>query len=410
MFDPTTVRPRFPSLQMEQNGEPVLFFDNPAGTQVPRDTIEGFTTYLRESNANEGGTFRTSRATDRLIEEARRGMADFLGADSPEEIIFGQNMTSLAFHLSHGLARLLQPGDEVVTTRLEHDANIAPWLALQERGITVRWIDIHPEDVTLDLQSAEEAITERTRLVAVGYASNAFGTVNDVRRIAALAHAAGAWVFVDAVHYGPHGPIDAAALDADLLACSPYKFFGPHLGVLYGRYEVLSSIPADHVRPSGDVPPHSWETGTQSHESLAALLGTLSYLESLGEGANRRERLRGALTRINAYERTLSARLIAGLQRLPGVRIYGITDPDSLDRRVPTFSFTVEGREPEEVAARLGERGIFSWAGDHYAVEPMARLGLGGTQRIGMVHYNTVEEIERFLQTLETVIGAGVAA
>jgi cysteine desulfurase family protein (TIGR01976 family) len=412
MFDATAVRGRFPSLQMEQDGKLVLFFDNPAGTQVPRETIDGFTTYLTSQNANEGGAFRTSRATDHLIGEARRAMADFLGASSAEEIVFGQNMTSLTFHLSHSLTRMLQPGDEIVTTRLEHDANIAPWLALQDRGILIRWIDIHPEDVTLDLASAAEVITDRTRLVAVGLASNAFGTVNDVRRVADMAHAVGAWVFVDAVHYGPHGPIDVTSLGADLLACSSYKFFGPHLGVLYGRYEVLSTIPSHHVRPSGDDPPDSWETGTQSHESLSALLGTLSYLESLAPepSGSRRERLQGAMGRINAYERTLSERLIAGLQRLPGVRIYGITDPSRFAWRVPTLSFTVDGRAPDEVAARLGERGIFSWSGNHYALEPMGRLGLEGTQRIGLVHYNTPAEIDRFLQTVEEIIAVGVPA
>jgi cysteine desulfurase family protein (TIGR01976 family) len=365
--------------------------------------MEGYERYLRTMNANEGGFFATSRATDAVIAEARAAMADFLGADDPREIVFGQNMTSLAFHLSRALGRILQPGDEIVATRLEHDANIAPWLALQDQGITVRWIDLKPEDVTLDYEDAERVIGRRTRLLAVGYASNAFGTVNDIRRLADLAHAVGAWVFVDAVHYGPHGPIDAHAIGADLLACSPYKFFGPHLGALWGRFEVLSTLPAEHVRPSGDDPPDSWETGTQSHEALSALLGTMDYLCSLAPEGDRRTRLRAALTAIRAYERTLSERLVAGMLSVPGLRIYGITDPARFDRRVPTISFTVGGQAPDQVSRRLGERGIFSWAGNHYALEPMGRLGLPGTNRIGLVHYNTADEIDRFVEALKTL-------
>jgi cysteine desulfurase family protein (TIGR01976 family) len=403
MLDPATVRDRFPSLSREQDGHPVLFFDNPAGTQVPRETMEGYQRYLRTMNANEGGCFATSRATDAVIAEARAAMADFLGAEDPREIVFGQNMTSLAFHLSRALGRILQPGDEIVATRLEHDANIAPWLALQDQGITVRWIDLKPEDVTLDYEDAERVIGRRTRLLAVGYASNAFGTVNDIRRLADLAHAVGAWVFVDAVHYGPHGPIDAHAIGADLLACSPYKFFGPHLGALWGRFEVLSTLPAEHVRPSGDDPPDSWETGTQSHEALSALLGTMDYLCSLAPEGDRRTRLRAALTAIRAYERTLSERLVAGMLSVPGLRIYGITDPARFDRRVPTISFTLGGQAPDQVSRRLGERGIFSWAGNHYALEPMGRLGLPGTNRIGLVHYNTADEIDRFVEALKTL-------
>lgn len=403
MLGTQALRDRFPALSRQENGELVLYFDNPAGTQVPRETIDGFTRYLQHSNANEGGAFPTSRATDRIIAEARAAMADFLGADDPHEIIFGQNMTSLAFHLSRALGRILRPGDEIVTTRLEHDANIAPWLALQDQGITVRWIDLNPEDATLNYEDAERVITNRTRLLAVGYASNAFGTINDVRRLADLAHAVGAWVFVDAVHYGPHGPIDVQQIGADLLACSPYKFFGPHLGVLWGRFEVLSTLPAEHVRPSGDNPPDSWETGTQSHEALSALLGTMDYLCSLAPDGDRRARLRAAMTSIRAHERTLAERLIAGMLTVPGLRIFGIIDPARFDQRVPTLSFLIEGHVPADLARRLGERGIFSWAGNHYALEPMGRLGLDGTNRIGLVHYNTPDEIDRFVETLKAL-------
>jgi cysteine desulfurase family protein (TIGR01976 family) len=314
-------------------------------------------------------------------------------------------MTSLTFHLSHGLARLLQPGDEIVTTRLEHDANVSPWLALQDRGVTVKWIDIHPEDATLDLASAEQAVTDRTRLLAVGYASNAFGTINDVQRLVELARAHGAWVFVDAVHFAPHGSIDVQALGCDFLACSAYKFFGPHLGILYGRYEALAALPADHVRPAGDEPPHSWETGTQSYESLAGLLGTISYLQSLAsnQASSRREQLRDTMTRIVRYERTLSERLIGGLRAISGVRVYGLTDPARFDRRVPTAAFRIGDLHPRDGARALGERGIFSWWGNHYALEPHRRLGLDVTQRVGLVHYNTAEEVDRFLNAVEDI-------
>jgi cysteine desulfurase family protein (TIGR01976 family) len=405
MIDTAAIRRRFPALQREQNGQPVVYFDNPAGTQVPQETIDGFVHYLECDNANVGGAFATSQATDRTIEEARAGMADFLGATSSREIVFGQNMTTLTFHLSAALGSILQPGDEIVTTRLEHDANVSPWLELLDQGINVKWIDIHPENATLDLESVERVISDRTRLVAVGYASNALGTINDVRRVAELAHARGAWIFVDAVHFAPHGSIDVQALQCDLLACSAYKFFGPHLGILYGRLEVLETIPSYHVRPAGNEPPSSWETGTQSHESLAALLGALSYLQSLsgGDGSDRRAELREAMRNIRAYERTLSERLIGGLTSLPRVQVYGITDPANFDYRVPTASFRIEGREPEDVARALGEHGIFSWAGNHYALEPLGRLGLESTQRVGLVHYNTPEEVDRFLEVLDAI-------
>lgn len=408
MIDPVRARACFPSLRRTLRGRPVVYFDNPAGTQVPQRSMDGFTRYLAESNANLGGAFATSRETNALVDSAREAMADFLGASSPREIVFGQNMTSLTFALSHALGRFLEPGDQIVTTRLEHDANVSPWLALRERGIEVRWIDINPDDGTLDLAGAEEAIGERTRLVAVGYASNALGTINDVRALAAMAHASGAWLFVDAVHYAPHGPIDVRDIGCDLLVCSAYKFFGPHVGILYGRYDLLDALPAYHVRPAGAEPPGKWETGTQSHESLAALLGTLDYLESLaqeGQG-DRRDRLQRAMASIKKYERGLSDLLIPGMLAIPGLTVYGVSDPAAFDGRVPTVSFLVKGRSPREVAGALAERGIFSWAGNHYAVEPLQRLGLEETQRIGLAHYNTAAEIDRFLETLEQVAGS----
>jgi cysteine desulfurase family protein (TIGR01976 family) len=404
-FDVDAARAHFPALERRHQDRPVLYFDNPAGTQVPREMVDRVTGYLKHSNANTGGDFPTSQGTDRIIAETRAAMADFLGAASPDGIVFGQNMTSLTFHLSHALRTILRPGDEIVTTRLEHDANVAPWLALQDRGVVVRFIDFHPEDGTLDLEGAEELITERTRLLAVGYASNALGTVNEVCRLTEIARSHGALVFVDAVHYAPHGPIDVGALGCDFLVCSPYKFFGPHLGVLYGRSDTLRSVPAPHVRPAGDEPPFSWETGTQSHEALSGLLGTVGYLCSLSDRqGDRRTQLQQSMTRVNRYERALSRQLISGLGALPRVRVYGMTDEKSFDRRVPTVSFTVADYNPFQLSAALAERGVFSWAGNHYAVEPLARLGLEATNRVGLVHYNTPEEVDRFLETLEDVI------
>jgi cysteine desulfurase family protein (TIGR01976 family) len=404
--DVAAIRARFPALAREQDGRPVVFFDNPAGTQVPQETIDGVTRYFQSSNANTGGSFRTSRETDELILAARRETAAFLGASSPDEIVFGPNMTTLAFQLSHALGRVLREGDEIVTTRLEHDANVSPWLALRDRGITVRFIDFHPEDTSLDFESAAEAIGPRTRLVAAGYASNALGTVNDVRRIADMAHAAGALVFIDAVHFGPHGPIDVSAIGADLLACSAYKFFGPHAGILWGRHDVLETLPASHVRLAGEQPPGSWETGTGNHEALAGLLGTFAYLRSLlPESSNRREHYRRVMSAIQRHERTLAEKLIGGLQSLPGCRVLGITDPARFGWRVPTASFVIAGHEPEDVAETLGRRGIYSWAGDHYTVEPLARLGLDSTNRVGLTHYNTPEEIDRFIAALAEITG-----
>lgn len=408
MIDAIRARQSFPSLQRVHQDLPVIYFDNPAGTQVPQGTIDGYATYFGQHNANVGGSFGTSEETQGIIDAARQGMAAFLRAESPREIVFGPNMTSLTFTLSHAMARVLQPGDEVVTTRLEHDANVAPWLALQERGVTVRWIELDRTTMTLDLQSAAQAIGPRTKLVACGYASNAFGTINPVAHLAEMAHAVGAWLFVDAVHYAPHGPIDVQQLGCDFLACSAYKFFGPHLGILYGREALLSELPAYKVRPAGDQPPSKWETGTGNFESMSALLGTLSYLESLTEAAgdSQAERLQSAMVAINQSERDLATRLLAGLASLPGVHIYGLTDPSQFDRRVPTVSFTFDGHRPEEVACALGARGIFSWAGNHYAVEPLHQLGLEATGRVGLVHYNVPEEIDRFISALAEILKA----
>ena len=403
MLDPAKARSHFPSLARSYNGEPLLYFDNPAGTQVPRETVEGYAAYLGHSNANVGGPFVTSRETDELIARARQAMADMLGAASSQEIVFGPNMTSLTFQLSHALARRLGPGDEIITTELEHDANVAPWLALAERGVVIKRIPLRTDDVTLDVHGVDALFSRRTRLLAVGYASNAFGTINDVRLLAEVAHAHGAVVFVDAVHYGPHGPIDVGALGADLLACSAYKFFGPHLGILYGRQEVLDQLPVSHVRPAGDAAPEKWETGTKNHEALAGLLGTISYLSSLADHGPQRAALQQSMHRIREYEQLLVRRLVLGLAAMPRVRVFGITDPADLERRVPTVSFLVDGLDPYDGARRLAERGICSWSGNHYAVEPLRRLQVPATQRVGLVHYNTELEIDRFLEAVAEI-------
>lgn len=410
-IDGAWVRSQFPSLALTQEGRPVVYLDNPAGTQVPERAIAGIAEYLRTSNANVHGSFLTSRRTDDLVTEVRRAMADFLGAASPGEIVFGPNMTTLTFAVSRALGRDFAPGDEIIVTDLDHDANITPWRALEERGVVIKRVPVRLEDCTLDMEAYGALLSPRTRLVAVTAASNAVGTVPDVTRIARMAHDAGALIWVDAVHYGPHGLIDVQAMEVDFLVCSAYKFFGPHLGILYGRAELLERTRAYQVRPAPQVAPDKFETGTKNHECLAGLLGTIEYLADLGRRASpgggdvsRREALRRAMTAVGAYERTLSARLLQGLSSVPGLRIYGIKDPSRLAERVPTFSFTIDGYDTLDIGRVLGEEGIFSWTGNYYALSIMESLGLegkGGALRVGAVHYNTPEEIDRLVSTLK---------
>ncbi|MFH1330978.1 MAG: cysteine desulfurase-like protein [Actinomycetota bacterium] len=402
-FDVHAVRARFPALARAEGGRPVAYLDGPGGTQVPAEVIEAMSHRLRLGTGNIGGAFGASREADAVTAAAREAMADFLGG-RPEEVVFGQNMTSLTFAVSRALAREWGPGDEVVVTRLDHDANVTPWrLAAADRGAVVQVVDFDPADGTLDLGQLEQAVGERTRLVAVGAASNALGTVPPVRRVADLAHAAGAPVFVDAVHYAPHRLVDVAALGADFLACSAYKFFGPHTGVLWGRAGLLESLEAYRVVPAPSSGPGKWETGTQSFESLAGVAATVDYLASLGEGGARRECLAAAMTAIRAYEEALAARFLAGIARMPGIRLHGLADPARLAERTPTFSLAVDGLSPDEAARRLGEQGIHAWSGDYYAVGVMEHLGVarqGGLLRIGFVHYNTAEEVDRVLEML----------
>lgn len=378
-LDVAAVRGRFTALRRE-----LAFFDGPAGTQVPDAVIEAMAGYLREDNANVGGAFETSVRTGSLISEARIAAAAFLGS-SPEEIGFGPNMTTLNFALSRALARELAEGDEIVVTRLDHDANVSPWLELaRDRGLTVRFADIL-EDGSLDWDDLERQITGRTRVVAFPAASNALGTLVDPARVARLAHEAGALAWADAVHYAPHGPIDVKGWDVDVLLCSPYKFCGPHMGLFYGRRELLERWEPYKARPASEHPPAArYETGTLQHELLAGLVAALDYLGSLGWEA------------IRAHERELGERFLAGL---PGrCRLYGLP---SMDGRVPTFAFTVDGLSPERAAVRLAGRQIAVWHGDYYAVEVMKRLGLpDGAVRVGIVHYNTAEEVDRLLAAL----------
>ncbi len=403
------IRPQFPALSLTVGERPAVFLDAPGGTQVPRRVIDAVSDCLAASNANTHGSFLTSQRSEQIIVNAHRAGADFLGCD-PDEVVFGPNMTTLTFALSRAIGRELREGDEIVLTRLDHDANFSPWKALEERGAVIRVADINPDDCTLDLCGLLDLINEKTRLVAVGYASNAVGTINDVARIAAAAREAGAWSFIDAVHYAPHGLIDVHAIGCDFLACSPYKFFGPHQGMLYGRRELLTKLSPYKVRPAEDETPWRWETGTQNHEAMAGVTAAIDYLawvgDRLGVVGARREKLRGAMAASAAYERTLSEKLVAGLTSIPGVRFFGITDPAQFDRRVPTVAIRKDGSSPGEIAAKLGEQGFFVWDGNYYALNLTERLGVedsGGMVRIGCVHYNTADEIDELLDAVEAL-------
>jgi cysteine desulfurase family protein (TIGR01976 family) len=378
-LDVEAVRTRFPALR-----QPLVFFDGPGGTQVPDSVIDAIAGYLRDSNANSGGDFATSRRTDALIETARETAARFLGC-AADEVAFGPSMTNLNFALTRALGRELKPGDEILATKLDHDANVSPWLELaRDRDLVVQLVDVN-DDCTLDLDDLQRLLSERTRVVAFPVASNAVGTVNDPRRIAELAHEAGALAWADAVHYAPHGPIDVAAWGLDVLICSPYKFFGPHQGLAYGRRDLLESWRPYKVRPAPFEPVgHRFDTGTMQHELLAGFVAAVEHIESLGWDA------------IRAHERGLGERFLDGLPA--NVTLYG---PPTMEGRVPTFAFNVSGRSPEEVSALLGERGFAVWHGNYYAVEIMERLGLpDGAVRAGFVHYNTPGEVDRLLAAL----------
>ena len=416
-FDVHAVRRRFPALAELHGDRPLVYLDGPGGTQVPDTVIEAVAGYYRASNANSGGAFATSERSDAIAAEAHAAMADLLGAADPDLITFGANMTTLTFHISRSIGATLSPGDEIVVTTLDHQANVDPWLALaKDRGLTVRTVDIRPDDVTLDLDSLDEALGPRTKLVAFGWASNAVGTINPVADIVFRAHAAGAMVFVDAVHFAPHGPMDVHTIDADFVVCSPYKFFGPHAGVLYGKRDVLDSLPLYKVRPAH----HRFETGTPNLEGMAGVLAAVEYLAWVGrtqgvaeEGTTRRLTLHAAMSAIRSYEMELYERLVDGIEAIRGIRIHGITDRAQFDRRVPTLALTIDGVTPRAAAEALGRDGIATWDGDFYATGLVERLGLAGTGgllRVGLVHYNTADEVDRLLESLDRVASGAVAS
>jgi cysteine desulfurase family protein (TIGR01976 family) len=409
-LDISWVRAQFPSLQLQVNGQQATFLDGPAGTQVPRQVMEAVQNYFLKSNANTCGAFATSRGNDAIIVSARAAMADFFNCDK-DEVVFGQNMTTITFALSRAIGRELNAGDEIVVTTLDHDANVAPWRALEEKGVVIRQVDIRESDCTLDLDDLKRKITSKTKLVAVGYASNAVGTINPVAEITKLAHAVGALMFIDAVHYAPHGPIDVRALDCDFLVCSPYKFFGPHMGTLYGKREHLLHFHPYKVRPAPDSLPDRWETGTQVQELIAGIGAAVDYLAELGRccdpsAKDRRSALLAAYRATRQHEMALLSHLVEGLLAIPGLRFFGISDPKRFNDRCSTVSLRLANHTPTEVAAFLGERGIFTWDGNYYALNLTERLGVeanGGLLRIGLVHYNTAEEVDRLLAALREI-------
>jgi cysteine desulfurase family protein (TIGR01976 family) len=444
-LDLTHIRAQFPALAQTVNRHPAAFLDGPGGTQVPQRVIDAISNYLSRDNANTDGAYATSRRTNAMLAAARAAMADFFNC-VPDEIVFGPNMTTLTYSMSRAIGRDLGPGDEILVTRLDHDANVSPWLALEEKGVTIRWAEIHEEDCTLDINDLASKITKKTKLVAIGYASNAVGTINPVKEIVRLAHAAGALAYVDAVHYGPHGLIDVAALDCDFLVCSTYKFFGPHMGVLFGKREHLQRLRPYKVRPLTDAIPNRWEWGTLNHECIAGITACVDYIADLGRHAaeasakeetgdngargdgrlgpqssearpaatsERRAAIVTAFEAIHTYEHTLMNRLIAGLKKIPALKIYGITDPARFEERCPTLALRVENQTadqtPPALATKLGDRGFFTWDGNYYALNLTERLDVektGGFLRIGLVHYNTAEEVDRLLEALREIVAA----
>ncbi len=440
-FDLKWIRGQFPALTQEINGQPAIFFDGPGGTQVPGAVIDAIADYLVRSNANAHGAFATSARTDALVTSARMAIADFLGCEQ-QEVIFGANMTSVTFAFSRAIGREIQPGDEIIVTKLDHSANVTPWYALEEQGAIIHEVDINTVDCSLDMNSLQQQLNHRTKLVAIGYASNATGTINDVAEVVKLAHEVGALVFIDAVHYAPHGPIDVKALDCDFLACSAYKFFGPHLGILYGKQEHLARFKPYKVKPASDEIPSRWETGTLNFEGLAGMVATINYLARVGchvspsshgdllaalleteagktpafrcppthavatAYPSRRAALVTAMSAIQEYEKELSQQMISQLLAIPGLTFYGITDPANFSHRTPTVSIRIAGIPPATLAKELGDRGIFTWHGNFYALGLTTKLGVensGGLLRIGLVHYNTDQEIAGLIQSLTEI-------
>jgi cysteine desulfurase family protein (TIGR01976 family) len=408
VLDLKATRQQFPALSRKVNNLPAIYLDGPGGSQVPRRVIDAVADCLALRNANEGGVFATSQEVGELLAQARQAVADLLGTDDPDLVVFGPNMTTLTFALSRALSRTWSPGDEVIVTRLDHDANVSPWmLAARDAGAAIRIVDVNPDDCTLRLDQFEKLLTPRTVLVAVGVASNVVGTINPVGSLAAAAHRVGALVFLDAVHAAPHLLVDVKQWQADFLVCSPYKFFGPHLGILWGRRELLERLPPYKVRPAPEGLPGRWMTGTPSFEAIAGTREAVGYLADLGRrgpapgSAIRRAALTTAFDGIRQHETALAARFLSALSGDSAWRVWGITD--RLDARVPTFGLTRKGWSAENLARALAERGVFTWSGHFYAPGLIEALGLApeGMLRIGFLHYNTLDEVDRVLQVLD---------
>jgi cysteine desulfurase family protein (TIGR01976 family) len=399
LFD--KIRDNFPALSNEVNGYPVIYLDGPAGTQVPNQVIEAQSQYYKNCNANSHGFFQSSRETDKIIDQTRQNVAALLGAEGPETISFGQNMTSLNFKLSRAFGRFLQNDDEIIITQLDHEANRGPWLSLRSEGIRVKEVRIK-KDGTLDYNHLEALMNDRTRLVAVGYASNIFGTVNDIAFIRELTYQYGALLIVDAVHYAPHFPIDAQADGIDLLLCSAYKFYGPHVGILYAKPGILDQLPTDRLRTQNQQAPYKIETGTLNHAALAGVGAALDFIASFSEEKDYRAKIVNTLNIFHQHEIKLAQELYEGLQSFPDVQVYGPGFDTNM--RAPTLAFTIRNQRPEAICQALGKDGIFAWDGHFYAiraVEVMDLLEEGGVTRMGLVAYNTKEEIERTLLTVE---------
>jgi cysteine desulfurase family protein (TIGR01976 family) len=409
-LDLSWVRSQFPALAQTVNGQPAVFLDGPGGTQVSQRVIDAIGNYLKQSNANTHGAFSTSERTDAALTQARGAMADFFNCNA-NEVVFGPNMTTLTYAVSRAIGRELSAGDEILLTRLDHEANVAPWRALEEKGVKIQFADINENDCTLNMDDLASKITERTKLIAVGYASNAVGTINPIKEIVHLAHEHGALTYVDAVHYAPHGPIDVAALGCDFLVCSTYKFFGPHMGVLYGEDEFLERFRPYKLRANSDAIPDSWEWGTLNHECIAGINACVGYLADLGRhvspsASTRREALLSAYSAIQQHEHELLDQLVSGFKAISGLKLYGIQETKRFDKRCPTLAVRIAGHSPRQLAEKLGQRGFFTWDGNYYAIGLTERLDVekdGGFLRIGLAHYNTSEEVERFVAALREI-------
>lgn len=402
-----SIRNQFPALSLKDQGTARIYFDNPAGTQVPQQVIDRTVETLVSKNANLGGYFRTTQDAVAVVDEAHLAVADFYGANSPDEIVFGQNMTTLTLHMSRCLARRFNKGDEIVLSRMDHDANVAPWLLMAEDvGMIVRWMEFDPDTYEFPDDALSKVLSKKTKMVAVGYASNCTGTINDVKRICAEANAAGALSYIDAVQFAPHGLVDVKAIGCDFLVSSAYKWFGPHMAALWGRKDLLEETFAYKLRPAGSNAPHKFETGTLSHEGMAGCTGAIEYLASLGTGGTRREKLATAWSSLESYEQGLTLRLLEGIRDIKGLKIRGITSANAMHRRVPTVSFTIDGTRPEKLAKHFAGENMFVWSGHNYAVEPIKAMGLdeqGGVLRVGLAHYNTLNEVDQFITSLNQV-------